>query len=482
MENLQNQEIQPVNQQVKKSGISTLIGIIIIVAVSVILFGGVFAYQYFFVKPQPAVQTQNQTNQTAGWKIYTNNKYGFEIKYPDFIEVKEGFCASMCASDDEVGFLDKTNTFLKIETVAAQVKLWDAGNVVGSITLEEFTNGFWEATKNDKNTLIPTLLGEIKETSIGKQKAYIFSSENGIVMPSRSEALEAKTNFLFFSNTDGSKGILSFKDENSKVANQMLSTFKFIPQVPVVNQNPKDSKHISTHIESIDNETICGNMIWPVVRNMSDKNVLNKIEQVLSFRNITGITKQENCAGFTGSDYQINYDKSNVLSISFFTSWMGAYPSEATINYVINLANGEIVKLSDIFYQNKISDLVNLLNTKLQENINKQIDFVAEQNPTGKEGLCSKEDVVNWGLKTGKEYDPNYGKFTEQNLIASNNLNGQTPQYSSLKITSSGIEFIYNFGFAHAIQACEPNGVVVLDYSQLKGYIRLDGLLSNEIK
>jgi hypothetical protein len=56
----QNQEVQPV-QPVKKQGISTLVGIIIIVAVALILFGGVFAYQYFFVKPQPIVQTQNQT-------------------------------------------------------------------------------------------------------------------------------------------------------------------------------------------------------------------------------------------------------------------------------------------------------------------------------------------------------------------------------------------------------------------------------------
>ncbi|MEK7562748.1 MAG: hypothetical protein AAB509_03665 [Patescibacteria group bacterium] len=63
----------------KQKGISTLIGIIIIVAVAIVAFGGIFVYQYFTVKPQPDIQTA----ETAGWKTYTNTKYTFEIKYPD---------------------------------------------------------------------------------------------------------------------------------------------------------------------------------------------------------------------------------------------------------------------------------------------------------------------------------------------------------------------------------------------------------------
>jgi len=55
----------------------------IIVLVAVILFGGVFAYQHFFVKPQvQIIQPVQKINQTAGWKIYTNTQYGFEFKYP----------------------------------------------------------------------------------------------------------------------------------------------------------------------------------------------------------------------------------------------------------------------------------------------------------------------------------------------------------------------------------------------------------------
>ena len=74
----------------KQKGVSTIVGIAIIVATAVILFGGVFTYQYVQTRLLPIVQTQQaqiQNNQTAGWKIYTSDKYGFEIKYPKNWEV-----------------------------------------------------------------------------------------------------------------------------------------------------------------------------------------------------------------------------------------------------------------------------------------------------------------------------------------------------------------------------------------------------------
>ena len=72
----------------KQKGISTLVGIIIIIVVAIIFFGGVFAYQYLS-KPQILItndqqnpNVQNSNSETATWKTYTNAQYGFSIQYP----------------------------------------------------------------------------------------------------------------------------------------------------------------------------------------------------------------------------------------------------------------------------------------------------------------------------------------------------------------------------------------------------------------
>jgi len=64
----------------KQKGISTLTGIIIIVAVATILFGGVFAWQYFATKYQ---------NKVVSWKTYTNSIYNYQINYIQGTKIDE---------------------------------------------------------------------------------------------------------------------------------------------------------------------------------------------------------------------------------------------------------------------------------------------------------------------------------------------------------------------------------------------------------
>lgn len=78
-----------------QAGISTLVGIIIIVVTAVVLFGGVFAWQYL-VKPivLPPQIENTQTNSPApseveGWETYKNDKYGFSMSYPQNFHLQE---------------------------------------------------------------------------------------------------------------------------------------------------------------------------------------------------------------------------------------------------------------------------------------------------------------------------------------------------------------------------------------------------------
>ena len=253
------------------------------------------------------------------------------------------------------------------------------------------------------------------------------------------------------------------------------------PQNKVQNQINKDDSHNTSHVyseetkidgkDSFSSEVFTKNIVWPKFRNISDANVLAKINQLLSFNNVTGYNLDDkelktSSGGLTDVNYQINYDKSNILNITFITDFMGAYPSESIKSYSINLVNGEFIKPSDIFYHSKISGLLNILNSKLQDNIKQELILVGKNNQSDQSDECSVQDVTN-SLKQAGEFDKNYAKFTEENI-------------AGYKITSSGVEFTYNFDFPHVTQACEPNGTIFFTYDQLKDYIRSDGLLSGE--
>ena len=74
-------------------GVSTPIALTIIIALSVVLVGGVLGYQYYYVilkeetkipeiKAPETQKTETPKDKTASWNTFTNTQYGFEFKYP----------------------------------------------------------------------------------------------------------------------------------------------------------------------------------------------------------------------------------------------------------------------------------------------------------------------------------------------------------------------------------------------------------------
>src|SRR3989338_7227474 len=125
--------------QCGQRGISTLVGIIIIVIVAVILFGGVFAYQYFTKSQNPISNAQPNPNSqdasvpagntetnsspaqnqqaTEGWKTYRNDEYGFEFRYPSNFNIDEKNENGITLSDYERGKenFDESQRYISIK-------------------------------------------------------------------------------------------------------------------------------------------------------------------------------------------------------------------------------------------------------------------------------------------------------------------------------------------------------------------------------
>lgn len=100
-----------------QKGIPTLIGTIIIVAVAVIAFSGIFGYQYFVQNKQQQVVNQPINNnqpidKVDDWKTYISAQYGFEIQYPNSMSIQNSANSVYLVSGDKQRKID-----IKVESI-----------------------------------------------------------------------------------------------------------------------------------------------------------------------------------------------------------------------------------------------------------------------------------------------------------------------------------------------------------------------------
>ncbi len=237
-EQIQSQE----NSPIKKRGVSTLVGIIIILAVAVISFGGVFVYQYYLVKSQPVAQEQEQiiggdvdshgclgsagyiwceakqkclrvwkepceADLTAGWQTYTNTDYGFEFKYPQDI------IANL------INHAPPHGTDLILPGNNSIVKEGAVGDILTFVVFQKTTSdleGYISKDLANSNTL--------NTQSSLPQSTYSKIDING------TEAYEIKyPNSIYRVYVQNSKNTLFFQytGDGNTTAKQIVSTFKF---------------------------------------------------------------------------------------------------------------------------------------------------------------------------------------------------------------------------------------------------------------
>jgi len=192
----------------------------------------------------------------------------------------------------------------------------------------------------------------------------------------------------------------------------------------------------------------------PNVTGVSDPDVLRKIRSNLDLKNVFGDSLEEIGSEFkesswlTGITYKVNYNANFILDITFFQSGVGAYPDTLIEHRTVNLRTGDLLKAADVFKSSSLDALVKLvvsaMRTELREGIKKygRDEFAAE--------------------RLGDELRET--KFGLDNL-------------DNFSVNNTGVTFLYDFGFPHAIKALEPSGRYFFGYERLKAHIKPDGLL-----
>jgi len=269
--------------------ISTLVGIIIIVVTVVVLFGGVFAWQYFTAKTQPIAitqQTQNQTNQTAGWKTYTDTQSGVSFMYPPIFSLKQD--GANIILGHSINYTHPNPCDFKGDALPLD-KLSDFGVTIAvsnkNLSDTEKDNFVWNYDKFNVGSL-NGLKGESGIEGCG-QYTYLFPiSENSTLVIKRAYITEFKPIISDYQKYLALPGIINPAQEEEYFT-KIISTFKFTTPV----------------------DQAAGQSVLPIKIGQCSKTTVLKIgTRLTSGINGPDIAGSGSAINYSNGGYQVSYD------------------------------------------------------------------------------------------------------------------------------------------------------------------------------
>lgn len=195
---------------------------------------------------------------------------------------------------------------------------------------------------------------------------------------------------------------------------------------------------------------------YPVVLGLEDYKAEENIIKTLNYwKNFEG-SLEENLGSYhwlTDLYYKVNYNKNSILDITLTMEGVGAYPDESSKNLVIDLKTGNKVYAKDTF--TNLEGLAIKIGEAQKAELKKAM---AEANKEAEGDGNYYLDVI------GRE-----GKFTVEKI-------------NDFSISDKGVTFLHNYDFVHAAKALEPAGRYFFTWTELKPFIKPDGLLGQFIR
>lgn len=157
-------------------------------------------------------------------------------------------------------------------------------------------------------------------------------------------------------------------------------------------------------------------------------------------------------------NYVVRYNKHNILDILLIAEGVAAYPDSAIRYFVFDTRTGRKLSIADLFAAAKMPQLLEKIREVMRRN----------------EAEAFKENAET--RETLEYYREAYPKLhPKPDEFAFKDLDG-------FSISDTGVTFIYDYDFAHVVEALEPSNEFALSYAELKPFIRMDGLLARFVR
>jgi hypothetical protein len=202
----------------------------------------------------------------------------------------------------------------------------------------------------------------------------------------------------------------------------------------------------------------------PVFHGIEDPAVLKTLQESIAsgVRDSTGSSpeewtkewKAEGGGWLTEIDYQVAYNRHDLLSLVYVVAGMGPYPDQTEAYIVADLKTGRRLAATDLFKsQEELAAKVDRMRAAaVEKTLQEHRVHLKEMEMTEEDLAATMEPAVQ-------------SRFGVENL-------------DTFRLDDKGVTFVYDFGFPHVNQALEPSGEYFLSYEELRPYINPEGPLA----
>lgn len=179
-----------------------------------------------------------------------------------------------------------------------------------------------------------------------------------------------------------------------------------------------------------------------------------KIENALSYERIFKFKINEEIREIQWleeASFDVDYNKNGILGVMLWIEGSGAYPSGVSKPIIVNLKTGSRVRPQDVFTQ--LTGLIAKGRNAQRAEIKKAIAEIKKENP-------EEENPAQLFANA---------RFTLKDL-------------NEFSINDEGVTFWYDYGFPHVIKALQPEGRYFFSWTDLKPFIKPDGLLGQFVR
>lgn len=193
-------------------------------------------------------------------------------------------------------------------------------------------------------------------------------------------------------------------------------------------------------------------IIYPRIKISGSKSVEQKIVKFLNYEKVFDYSLDDEIKKFSSLEnvyYKLNYNKNGFLDITLFMETLGAYPWTTKEYFVFNLKTGEQININELFNPGSTAQLTKKIKTAMLREL--------KQRQISPENAFSFKDELTL------------------EKIQLNDLEG-------FSLSNRGLTFIFDYNFNFASKADEPAGRYFFGWTELKPFIKPDGLLGKFIR